>query len=98
MVVIEGTFYRMVYRENEGLLEIEPEPWELTFVLKGSVSEEYYCDVLKKLGVKGFSVERKGNSFMLKGVFSDKAKEVFEYAEKILEEYETKIVLKKTVC
>jgi len=98
MVVIEGTFYRIVYDENEGLLEIEFEPWELVSAPESSISEEYYGDVLKELSGKGFNVERKNNSFVFKGVFGNKAKEVFEYVKKVLEEYETKIMLKKTVC
>ncbi len=98
MPVVEGMFYRIVYDEEKGVIEVEFEPWELTSAPKGSVSEEYFQDVVRDLREKGFSVEEYGKAIMLKGSFGSNAKEVFEYAKKILEDYETKIMLKKTAC
>jgi len=98
MVTIEGTFYRIVYYEKEGIIEVEFEPWELTSVPKEPVSKEYYQGVVEKLSRKGFTLERKGNNFMFKGSFGSGAENVFEEVKEVLEEYETKNMLKKTVC
>ncbi|RLG73544.1 MAG: hypothetical protein DRO23_08685 [Thermoprotei archaeon] len=87
--------YRIMFNKEKGEIEIEFEPWELS---SSTIGETYYEKVVDELKKLGFQEEVKGRIIILKANISKDFDKILNKVKDILEEYETTIMLKKTLC
>lgn len=87
--------YRIIFSREKGVIEIEFEPWELS---SSTIGETYYEKAVNELKKLGFQEELQGKIIILKANISKDFDKIFNKVKNILEEYETTIMLKKTLC
>lgn len=92
---VEEKFYRIMFDEETGKIRIELEPWELTST---SVGETYYEKTVEELIKLGFKEARHDKTIILEAEFRESFNTVLNKVKEILEEYETTVTLKKSVC
>ncbi len=87
--------YRIIFNKEKEEIEIEFKPWELS---SSTIGETYYEKVIDKLKKLGFQGKVKGKTIILKANIIKDYDKILNKVKDILEEYETTIMLKKTLC